>query len=95
MQPAAHISFSAVRLHFSPHLDVRGMRAGEALEEVVRFLDDALVVGVNQVEILHGTGTGALRMEIRNYLKVAPGVISFEDEHVERGGAGITLVYLE
>ena len=95
VQPASQNSFSADRLHFSPHLDVRGMRAGEALEEVVRFLDDALVVGVNQVEILHGTGTGALRMEIRNYLKVAPGVISFEDEHVERGGAGITLVYLE
>ena len=88
-------ALSKERLQFSPHLDVRGLRAGEALDKVARFLDDALVLGVNQVEILHGTGTGALRMEIRNYLQRAYGVASFEDEHVERGGPGITLVYLE
>jgi DNA mismatch repair protein MutS2 len=86
---------SEERLRFSPHLDVRGLRAGEALDKVARFLDNALVLGVKQVDILHGTGTGALRMEIRNYLKGAYGVAFFEDEHVERGGPGITLVYLE
>lgn len=85
----------ARRLHFFPHLDVRGLRAGEALEQVTRFLDDALVLGMEQVDILHGTGTGALRTEIRNYLKTAPGVTSFQDEHVERGGPGITVVYLK
>jgi len=83
------------RLQFYPHLDVRGLRAGEALEEVIRFLDDALVLGMEQVDILHGTGTGALRTQIRDYLKTAPGVASFQDEHVERGGPGITVVYLK
>ncbi|MDD2538611.1 MAG: Smr/MutS family protein [Bacteroidales bacterium] len=86
---------SAHRLNFSPHLDVRGMRADEATARVTRFLDDAMMVGIGQVDILHGTGTGVLRKEIRNYLKTAPGVASFEDEHVERGGPGITVVYLE
>lgn len=86
---------SAHRLNFSPHLDVRGMRTDEAINQVTHFLDDALMVGIGQVDILHGTGTGALRTGIRNYLKNAPGVVSFEDEHIEKGGPGITVVYLE
>lgn len=94
-QPDREDDLSAHRLNFSPHLDVRGMRADEAIGRVIRFLDDALMVGIGQVDILHGTGTGALRTVIRNHLKTAPGVVSFEDEHVERGGAGITVVYLE
>ena len=94
-QAASPDDLQARRLHFYPHLDVRGLRAGEALEEVTRFLDDALVLGMEQVDILHGTGTGTLRTLIRDYLKTALGVASFQDEHVERGGSGITVVYLK
>ncbi|HPB78442.1 MAG TPA: Smr/MutS family protein, partial [Bacteroidales bacterium] len=94
-QAANPDELQARRLQFYPHLDVRGLRGGEALEEVIRFLDDALVLGMEQVDILHGTGTGALRTQIRDYLKTAPGVASFQDEHVERGGPGITVVYLK
>jgi DNA mismatch repair protein MutS2 len=86
---------AARRLNFSSHLDVRGMRADEALQEVSRFLDDAFMAGAGRLDILHGTGTGVLKSEIRNFLKTVPGVLSFEDEHVEMGGAGITIVFLE
>ncbi len=86
---------AARRLNFSSRLDVRGMRADEALQEVSRFLDDAFMAGAGRLDILHGTGTGVLRSEIRNFLKTVPGVVSFEDEHVERGGAGITIVFME
>ena len=83
------------RLNFSSRLDVRGMRAEEALQEVSRFLDDAFMTGAGRLEILHGTGTGVLKTEIRKFLKNVPGVVSFQDEHIERGGAGITIVLLE
>lgn len=92
---SSSFDLSSRRLNFTSHIDIRGMRPGEALETVSRFIDDALMVGVGQVSILHGTGTGVLRTEVRNYLRSAPGVSSFEDEHVERGGSGITVVYLE
>jgi len=88
-------SVSSRRLNFSSRLDVRGMRADEALQEVSRFLDDAFMTGTGRLEILHGTGTGVLKTEIRKFLKTVPGVDSFQDEHVERGGAGITIVFLE
>jgi DNA mismatch repair protein MutS2 len=71
------------------------MRSDEALQEVSRFLDDAFMTGTNRLEILHGTGTGVLKTEIRRFLKTVPGVASFQDEHVERGGAGITIVFIE
>ena len=74
---------------------VRGMRGDEALQAVVYFIDDAILVGVAQVRILHGTGTGALRQIIRDYLKTVHGVKKFRDEHVQFGGAGITVVELE
>ena len=88
-------SVATRRLNFSSRLDVRGMRAEEALQEVSRFLDDAFMTGVGRLEILHGTGTGVLKTEIRKFLKNVPGVVSFQDEHIERGGAGITIVLLE
>ena len=82
------------KLNFKQEIDVRGMRGDEALQAVMYFVDDALLVGVAQVRILHGTGTGALRQLIRSYLQSASGVKSFRDEHVQFGGAGITIVEL-
>ncbi len=81
-------------LSFVPQTDVRGMRGEEALQEVARLLDEALVVGVNEVRILHGKGNGILRSMIRDYLQKQQFVSSFRDEHVERGGSGITVVTL-
>lgn len=85
---------SARKLSFRDHIDVRGMRAAEALDEVQQFIDDALMVGVGSVTILHGKGTGALKEEIRRYLRTVPEVESAVDEHADRGGAGITIVTL-
>lgn len=82
------------RLHFKQEIDVRGMRGDEALQAVTYFIDDAIQVGANQVRILHGTGTGILRQLTREYLASVPGVRRFHDEHVQFGGAGITVVEL-
>ena len=71
------------------------MRGDEALQAVIYFIDDAVMVGVPSVRILHGTGTGALRQLIRQYLNTVSGVIRFRDEHVQFGGAGITVVEFE
>ncbi len=81
-------------LNFRSQLDVRGMRADEALQAVMYFLDDATMVGAHQVRILHGTGNGILRQIIREYLPTYAQVESFRDEHVDLGGAGITIVEL-
>ena len=83
------------KLNFSSEIDLRGMRADEALQAVTYFIDDALMVGVGSVRILHGTGTGALRQIIRQYLATVHGVKSFRDEHVQFGGAGITVVEMD
>jgi DNA mismatch repair protein MutS2 len=85
---------SARKLNFKDHIDVRGMRAAEALEMVRDFIDDALMVGVGSVSILHGKGTGALKEEIRRYLRTVPDISGIADEHADRGGAGITNVTL-
>lgn len=82
------------KLNFKQEIDVRGMRGDEALQAVTYFIDDAILVGVGRVRILHGTGTGILRQLIRQYLKTVPGVAHFQDEHVQFGGAGITVVEL-
>lgn len=79
-------------LDFRQEIDVRGMRADEALQAVTYFIDDALLVNASRVRILHGTGTGALRQAIRQYLHTIPGVVSYHDEHVQFGGVGITVV---
>ena len=71
------------------------MRADEALEAVTHFIDDAILLEQPRVRILHGTGTGALRELVRQYLKTVPGVKTFRDEHVQFGGAGITVVEFE
>ncbi|MGL5015933.1 MAG: endonuclease MutS2 [Bacteroidales bacterium] len=80
------------QLHFQHELDVRGMRADEALQAVAYYIDDALLCAGNSVRILHGTGTGALRQVIRQYLATVPGIKHFRDEHVQFGGAGITVI---
>ena len=82
------------QLNFKQEIDVRGMRADEALQAVTYFIDDAIQVGCTRVRILHGTGTGVLRQVIRQYLKTVSGVSHFQDEHVQLGGAGITVVEL-
>ena len=83
------------KLNFKQDLDVRGMRGEEALNAVMYFIDDAILVGMSRVRILHGTGTGILRQLIRQYLATVPAVSSYKDEHVQFGGAGITVVDLD
>lgn len=83
------------KLNFKQDLDVRGMRGDEAIQAVTYFIDDAILVGVSRVRILHGTGSGILRTLIRQYLATVPGVAHFQDEHVQFGGAGITVVDLK
>jgi DNA mismatch repair protein MutS2 len=80
------------KLNFKDNIDVRGMRAVEALAAVEDLVDDALMVGVSTVTILHGKGTGALKEEIRRYLRTVPNVSKIADDHADRGGAGITIV---
>ena len=82
------------QLEFSREIDVRGMRADEAIQAVTYFLDDAIQFSQGQVRVLHGTGTGALRQAIRQYLETVPGVRSYRDEDVRFGGAGITVIDL-
>lgn len=83
------------KLNFKQEIDVRGMRGDEALQAVMYFVDDAIQVGIGRVRILHGTGTGALRQIIRDYLRTVNGIRSYQDEHVQFGGAGITVIDLE
>ena len=83
------------RSSFRQEIDVRGMRGDEAMNAVQYFIDDAILVGVTQVRILHGKGNGILRQLIRQYLNTVPNVLSARDEHVQFGGAGITVVELE
>lgn len=82
------------QLNFKQEIDVRGMRADEAIQAVSYFIDDATQFNIKQVRILHGTGYGILRQRIREYLNTVPSVKSFKDEHVQFGGAGITVVTL-
>lgn len=88
-------SSRARQLNFKREIDVRGMRVDEAVQAVTYFIDDAIQFSAGRVRILHGTGTGALRQYIRQYLQTVPGVKSARDEHVQFGGAGITVVDLE
>ena len=83
------------KLRFKQDIDVRGMRGDEAVQAITYFIDDAIQVGASRVRILHGTGTGILRTLIRQYLSTVPGVAHFQDEHVQFGGAGITVVDLK
>ncbi len=86
------VDISSRKLNFKDNIDVRGQRAADALDAVQNFIDDALMVGVGSVAILHGKGTGALKEEIRRYLRTLPDVASATDAHADRGGSGITVV---
>ncbi len=83
------------QLNFKQEIDVRGYRADEAVQAVTYYIDDAVQFGAGRVRILHGTGTGALRQYIRQYLSTVPSVESYADEDVRFGGAGITVVNLK
>ena len=82
------------KLSFRPRIDVRGMRAEEALQNIQDFIDDAIMVEANELHILHGKGNGILREMIRAFLKSEPAIKKFRDEHVQFGGSGITIVEL-
>ncbi|MFV0471168.1 MAG: endonuclease MutS2 [Paludibacteraceae bacterium] len=83
------------KLTFKSDIDIRGMRAEEALQAVTYFIDDARMVSIPSIRILHGTGSGALRQIVRQYLSSASGIKDFHDEHVQFGGMGITVITLE
>jgi DNA mismatch repair protein MutS2 len=85
---------SEKRLTFKPEIDIRGKRAEEAISIIQEFIDEAIMFDVNQIRILHGKGNGILKEIIRNYLKTEPAISSFKDEHVDFGGAGITVIDL-
>lgn len=80
------------RLNFRSSIDIRGERVAAALDKVQSLIDDALMVGIGSVTILHGKGTGALKEEVRRYLRSIPEVASATDDHPDRGGSGITIV---
>jgi len=82
------------RLSFSPSLDIRGLRADEALRKVTEFIDEAVMVGSGELRILHGKGDGILRHLIRDYLSGVDVVSRYEDEDIRFGGTGITVVKL-
>lgn len=83
------------QLDFKDEIDVRGMRAEEALDRVIHFVDDAIQFGIQKIRILHGTGHGILRQLVRQQLSATPGIMKFEDEDVRLGGSGITVVTLK
>ena len=88
-------AISERRLGFKPELDVRGERLAEALDIVMHYVDDAIMVNVPSVRIIHGKGTGALHEEIQKYLRTVPGVAKVSDEDVRHGGSGVTIVTFE
>ena len=85
-------SISERKLNFSTELDVRGERLNDAVEKVTRYIDDALMLSVSSVRIIHGKGTGVLRDELQKLIRTMPGVASVKDEHIQFGGTGVTIV---
>ena len=83
------------KLNFQTSIDIRGERLSDALEIVERFIDDAVMLNMQEVKILHGKGNGILKEEIRKYLRTVGGVASCTDEDIRYGGSGITVVHLE
>lgn len=94
-QTSSFTDFGERRLNFKPDIDVRGKRAEEALQKVKDFIDEAIVINMGSVKILHGKGDGILRQLIRQYLETIDVVKSFHDETVQFGGSGITIVEFE
>ena len=98
-RPASSIkidtSINERKLNFSTELDVRGERLNDAVEKVTRYVDDAVMLGVSSVRIIHGKGTGVLRDELQKLIRTIPGVASVRDEHIQFGGTGVTIVNFE
>ena len=88
-------SISERKLNFKTEIDLRGERLNDAIEKVMHYVDDAIMVGVPSVRIIHGKGTGVLRDEIQKYLRTTPGVSKVRDEHIQFGGTGVTIVDFE
>jgi len=88
-------SISERKLNFKTEIDLRGARLSDALEQVTRYIDDAVMLGMGSVRIIHGKGTGVLRDEIQKLLRTMPGVASAKDEHIQFGGSGVTVVTFE
>ena len=85
-------SISERKLNFSTEMDVRGERLNDAVEKVTRYVDDAVMLGVPSVRIIHGKGTGVLRDELQKLIRTIPGVASVKDEHIQFAGTGVTIV---
>ena len=83
------------RASFNPVLDIRGKRAEEIYPILNNYIDEAIMLSAGEIKILHGKGDGVLRRIVRDQLKQYPSIEDFHDEHVERGGAGITVVILK
>jgi len=95
VQQISGIDLNEKMASFKPTLDIRGVRAEEAIGKVEYYIDEALLLGLTEVKILHGKGHGVLRELVRNVLKEYRKIISAKDEHIEQGGSGITVVTLE
>ena len=88
-------SISERKLNFSTELDVRGERLNDAVEKVTRYIDDAVMLNMSSVRIIHGKGTGVLRDELQKLIRTIPGLASVRDEHIQFGGTGVTIVNFE
>jgi DNA mismatch repair protein MutS2 len=91
---SATYKLSEKRLNFKPEIDVRGQRADEAMMAVRDFVEQGIMLGMNNLQVLHGKGNGILRSQIRDLLKSDPAVASCADAHPDHGGAGITVIEL-
>lgn len=88
-------AIKARKLNFSPELDIRGERLQNALDIVTHYIDDAMMLNISSVRIIHGKGTGVLHEELQKYLRTVPGVKTVSDEDIRHGGSGVTIVTLE
>ena len=88
-------TIKARKLEFSPELDIRGQRLQAALDIVTRYVDDAIMLGVSPIRIIHGKGSGVLHEELQRYLRTIPGVANVKDEDIRQGGSGVSIVTLE
>ena len=93
VQQKVDSSITERKLAFKPELDIRGERLSDALDIVTHYIDDAIMLGIGTVRIIHGKGTGVLREEIQKYLRTLPG-LTVSDEDIRNGGTGVTIVKL-
>lgn len=92
---AASLNLSEKHMQFSFNLDIRGRRGEEAISEVDKLINDAMMLGYDELRIVHGKGDGILRTLVRNHLRGYSQVSGFQDEHADRGGAGVTIVKMK